>query len=237
MLPLRAACAPAGSSLCVSRLVAFEQPRQFSRPHATKQSTRSKLTCRRLELFRGHVAPCTTNRAQRVHSRARKVVCAAAEGEGEGTTEQAPQASAPSTPRNSSEAITAGQALFAEANYDGALSLFQDALTLPGSAALRVQGSIRETSCASDGEMAAALYNMACCYVKMGQPDTAVDALGSSFEAGFDQFDELLQDPDLASIKDNMKLKALILANNNPLAKMGRENKKKSQKKGLFDRW
>ena len=34
---------------------------------------------------------------------------------------------------------------------------------------MRMSGSVREYSCASDGEENAALYNMACCWAKLGQ--------------------------------------------------------------------
>lgn len=43
------------------------------------------------------------------------------------------------------------------------------AVQLPGSGVMRLSGSVREYSCASEGEENAALYNMACCWARLGQ--------------------------------------------------------------------
>lgn len=43
------------------------------------------------------------------------------------------------------------------------------AAQLPGSGVMRLSGSVREYSCASEGEENAALYNMACCWARLGE--------------------------------------------------------------------
>lgn len=45
----------------------------------------------------------------------------------------------------------------------------QLSLELPGAGVMRLAGSPKEYSCASEGEENAALYNMACCWAALGQ--------------------------------------------------------------------
>ena len=66
---------------------------------------------------------------------------------------------------------------------------------------MRMSGSVREYSCPSDGEESAALYNMACAYAVLGEKPAALTVLEALLDAGFDQYDAVRQDPDLAPLR------------------------------------
>jgi hypothetical protein len=57
----------------------------------------------------------------------------------------------------------------ANKEYEDAVALFQLALELPGSGAFRLEGTVKEYRCPSEGEENAALYNTACCYALLGK--------------------------------------------------------------------
>jgi hypothetical protein len=110
-------------------------------------------------------------------------------------------AAAAGGPRRSRDAIAAGLDLFNASNYEAAVELFQLALELPGSGAMRMAGSPKEYACASEGEEEAALYNMACAYCRMSPPKvgpalTVLAALADDTE--FEAWATLRSDPDLA---------------------------------------
>ena len=86
---------------------------------------------------------------------------------------KARSAAAASSHRTCREALDAGEKLLRQGDATAALAAFEAALDLPGSAAVRAAGSVVETSCPSDAEEAAALYNAACAYVALGQLDAA----------------------------------------------------------------
>jgi tetratricopeptide (TPR) repeat protein len=52
-------------------------------------------------------------------------------------------------------------------------------------------------------------YNLATAYAKQGQKDAALEWLGKAADAGFEGADSLASDPDLASIRDDPRFKAL----------------------------
>lgn len=118
-----------------------------------------------------------------------------------GAASESPAPESPSGPRRSKEAIDAGLAAFAAGDPDAAIALFNLALELPGNGAFRLPGRAREYSCPSDSEERAALYNLACCYAAKGGKDL-LDAAAACLEAacddaGFDDWDTMLSDPDL----------------------------------------
>ena len=79
--------------------------------------------------------------------------------------------------------------------------MFQLALELPGSGFMRMAGSPKEYACASEGEEQAALYNMACSYCRMGQPSAALTCLEALLDSGFEDYNAIRSDPDLASAR------------------------------------
>lgn len=78
-------------------------------------------------------------------------------------------AHAPPSPPSPPPALCCAVQEYGAGRYQAALDLFQLALELPGSGYMRMSGSPKEYSCASEGEENAALYNMACCWVALGQ--------------------------------------------------------------------
>ena len=131
-----------------------------------------------------------------------------------------------SGPRTSREAIAAGLEAYQQQQYQQAVSLFEQALELPGSGSMRLAGTVREYACASQGEEHAALYNMACAYVAMGQNTAALTCVEGLLESGFEDFKTLRTDPDLAALRGS-ELDALVGKYDNLLAKvLGKKDKK-----------
>eukprot|EP01024_Parvocaulis_polyphysoides_P060491 TRINITY_DN6606_c0_g2_i3.p1 TRINITY_DN6606_c0_g2~~TRINITY_DN6606_c0_g2_i3.p1 ORF type:complete len:283 (+),score=43.13 TRINITY_DN6606_c0_g2_i3:321-1169(+) len=105
------------------------------------------------------------------------------------------------SPKMCSEAISLGLQQFEKQNYYEAIELFTVSLELPGNGAYRFADSVREYSCPSDGEEQAALYNLTCCYAKLQQSEAALICLEGLLESGFEDFQQLRNDPDLKSIQ------------------------------------
>jgi hypothetical protein len=99
------------------------------------------------------------------------------------------------------DAIQQGLDLFAQEKYLEAVETFRLSLELPGSGVMREAGSPREFACASQGEENAALYNMACCYCKLGQGSSAYTCIEALLENGFEDVHALKSDQDLALIQ------------------------------------
>lgn len=53
-------------------------------------------------------------------------------------------------------------------------------------------------------------YNLACSLALLGRRDDALDALERSVELGYDDFEFLLGDPDLASLRDEVRFRGLV---------------------------
>ena len=69
---------------------------------------------------------------------------------------------------------------------------------------MRLAGSPREYSCASDAEAAAALYNMACAYVALGELEPALTCLEGAVEGGGKEIAEAARsDADLAALRES----------------------------------
>lgn len=112
------------------------------------------------------------------------------------------QLRAKGAPQRSKEAIAAGLQLFEQGKFLEASEMFELALELPGSGVVRLAGSPKEYACPSDGEESTALYNMACCYCKLGKPDAALTCLKSLLnDTEFDNYHAIRTDPDLAPVR------------------------------------
>jgi hypothetical protein len=87
------------------------------------------------------------------------------------------------------------------------LALFERALDLPGSAAVRLAGRPLEFGVPSDGEAAAALFNMACAYAALGQTAAGLTCLDAAAEAPGSLAEGLVEalrsDPDLDSLRSD----------------------------------
>lgn len=125
-----------------------------------------------------------------------------------------------SLPRIAKDAISLGLQAYAEKEFDAAADLFALALTLPGSGATRLQGSLLESACASDGEVHAALYNLACTFVQLQRKTDAVAVVNDLLLAGYEDEASLLSDADLLPVRS--KIQAALSAWNAPFAKLSR---------------
>jgi len=129
-------------------------------------------------------------------------------------------------PKRSKDAISAGLDLFAQANYTAAVEMFQLALELPGAGSMRMAGSPKEYACASEGEEQAALYNMACAYCKLNQASAALTCIEALLESGFEDFNALKTDADLAVARQEASAFNKLLGNyDGVLAKLFKKKK------------
>ncbi len=140
-------------------------------------------------------------------------------------------------PRRSKDAINAGLDLFAHANYTGAVEMFQLALELPGSGFMRMAGSPKEFACPSEGEEHAALYNMACAYCKMNQASAALTCIEALLESGFEDFNALKTDADLAAARQGSEFDKLISKYDGVLAKLFKKKKNEPSGEKPWIQW
>ncbi len=150
----------------------------------------------------------------------------------EEAAEEAPTARSPPVqnpsgdgPRRSKDAINAGLDLFQQENYTGAVEMFQLALELPGSGFMRMAGSPKEYACASEGEEHSALFNMACAYCKMNQASAALTCIEALLESGFEDYNALKTDADLAVARQGSEFDRLIGKYDGVLAKLFKKKK------------
>lgn len=70
-------------------------------------------------------------------------------------------------------------------------------------------------------------YDLACCLALSGQKKKALAALSESIDGGFSQYEHMLEDNDLASLRNEKKFKELaeIVAERSPFTKLKRSNK------------
>ncbi|KAL4420136.1 hypothetical protein ABPG77_010352 [Micractinium sp. CCAP 211/92] len=137
------------------------------------------------------------------------------------------------TPQRAREAIDRGLQLFGAGQYREAIDMFQLSLELPGSGVMRLSGSVREYSCASEGEENAALYNMACCWARLGEKQPALTVLEALLDNGFEDVRTIRSDPDLAPLR-GPELDSLLSKHDGLLAKLfGKKEKLSSNKPWL----
>ena len=63
---------------------------------------------------------------------------------------------------------------------------------------------------ASDGEKISAYYNIACCLSRTGNIHDGLLALLEALQMGYEDFDQLRQDPDLEAIRADSKFEPLM---------------------------
>lgn len=105
------------------------------------------------------------------------------------------------------EAIADGNSLFQEGKFPEALATFEASLKLPGTGPQQFRDKPAELS---DGERATALFNIACCQSELKEERLGLVALAGCLESGFDQFELLLSDPSLATLRSSEKFPGLI---------------------------
>eukprot|EP00241_Pyramimonas_parkeae_P010733 CAMPEP_0114250802 /NCGR_PEP_ID=MMETSP0058-20121206/14902_1 /TAXON_ID=36894 /ORGANISM="Pyramimonas parkeae, CCMP726" /LENGTH=245 /DNA_ID=CAMNT_0001364503 /DNA_START=60 /DNA_END=797 /DNA_ORIENTATION=+ len=110
-------------------------------------------------------------------------------------------------PEDAREAIARGIEMTSQQNYEAGLSLFQKALTLPGSGVKRNRIKPQELT---EGEQVSALYNIACCHAQMGDTKQGLDALAQAINEGFEDFAVARTDPDLAPLREEAQFEGLL---------------------------
>lgn len=124
-----------------------------------------------------------------------------------------------------------GLKAYEKADYNEAIGMFKEALTLPGtgikqyrSAMLRCQPHvpldsgvhIQKCFCrdkpavASDGEKISAYYNIACCLSQTGNTHDGLLALLEALQMGYEDFQQIRSDPDLEALRADSKFEPLI---------------------------
>ena len=73
----------------------------------------------------------------------------------------------------------------------------------------------------------AALYNLACAYIALGQMEAAFASLEGAIESGFSDFDTLRNDPDLVALKGPALERLISKEKNNIFAKLNLFSKRK----------
>ena len=103
------------------------------------------------------------------------------------------------------DAIDRGLDQFEAGNIAAAIELFQAALELPGSGVKRDRKLANELSF---GERVAVSYNLCCCYCRLSQRESdpallerALEYLTDCLQAGFEDYDALKKDADLAPLR------------------------------------
>jgi tetratricopeptide (TPR) repeat protein len=110
-------------------------------------------------------------------------------------------------PSSAKEAIDRGLALFQQQRYADALALFERAPTLPGTGVKRFRDKPPQ---ASDGEVQAARYNSACAHAALGAADQGLAALAACLGAGYEDFNQIERDPDLATLRADPRYQQLM---------------------------
>jgi len=69
---------------------------------------------------------------------------------------------------------------------------------------------LQDAELSRDGLLAAARYNEACALMRLGRHDEALAALGRAVQAGYDRLGVLLNDHDLAPLREDARFAALV---------------------------
>lgn len=105
------------------------------------------------------------------------------------------------------EAIDLGLNYCKNSQWTEALQCFEKALTLPGTGTKRYRD---KPKLISDGEKAAALYNSACCFARLGDARSGLVALAGCLETGYADFNQVRADPDLEFLRADPRFEGLL---------------------------
>lgn len=53
-------------------------------------------------------------------------------------------------------------------------------------------------------------YNLGCSFSLVGRKEEAIEALGKSLEVGYDDYDWMKRDPDLAAVRDDPRFESML---------------------------
>lgn len=100
-----------------------------------------------------------------------------------------------------------GLKAYEKADYNEAIGMFKDALTLPGTGIKQYRD---KPAIASDGEKISAYYNIACCLSQTGNTHDGLLALLEALQMGYEDFQQIRSDPDLQALRSDPKFEPLI---------------------------
>jgi hypothetical protein len=113
-------------------------------------------------------------------------------------------------PDTARAAIAIGLKLTEANRWDEAQDFFERALNLPGTGIKRFRDKPPQLT---DGERIACMYNLACCQSRLGEEENIQNglmAIAGCLEAGYDDFQQLQNDPDLENLRKNDRFTGLL---------------------------
>ncbi|CAL5224279.1 g6941 [Coccomyxa viridis] len=110
-------------------------------------------------------------------------------------------------PEDARGAIAVGLEQYNAGSYETALGIFEKAIDLPGTGIKQFRD---KPPAISNGEKQAALYNIACCHSRMGNLQDGLLALKGCLEAGYEDYQQIREDPDLEGIRGDSRFQSLI---------------------------
>ncbi len=122
-------------------------------------------------------------------------------------------------PETAAEGIDAGLKLYRAGSYPEALAAFTDALDLPGTGPVRSRKALVAPAGPSRGyndasvslnEQIAIHYNCACCHARMEDPQSGLVSLVRAMEAGYDDYDNVRSDPDIAPLRADARFEGIM---------------------------
>lgn len=113
-------------------------------------------------------------------------------------------------PDTARAAIALGLKLTEANRWGEAQDYFERALNLPGTGTKRFRDKPPQLS---DGERIACMFNLACCQSRLGEEENIQNglmAIAGCLEAGYDNWEQLRNDPDLENLRKNEKFDGLL---------------------------
>ncbi|BDA46788.1 probable protein MET1, chloroplastic [Coccomyxa sp. Obi] len=110
-------------------------------------------------------------------------------------------------PEDARGAIAVGLELYNAGDYETALGIFEKAMNLPGTGLKQFRD---KPPTISNGEKQAALYNIACCQSRLGKIEPGLMALAGALEAGYEDYQQIREDPDLEVVRADKRFETLI---------------------------
>lgn len=137
--------------------------------------------------------------------------------DGDGAATSAQRVELP--PATAAEAIDKGLALYRAGEYGEALAAFTGALDLPGTGPIRRRKAKVmpagpslgfEDADVSLNEQIAIHYNCACCHARLGDTQAGLVSLVRSMEAGYDDYDNVRDDADIAALRADARFEGIM---------------------------
>lgn len=95
-------------------------------------------------------------------------------------------------------------------NPDDVRAVYLGSSALAGLGDLEGAREWADRALAMDPDEASVLYNVACTYVSVGEKDKAIDCMEKALLQGFGHIDWMVNDPDLESLRDHPRFKAMM---------------------------